>query len=493
MVIEQRCGTKAQMKPEYLTIALRIWLLFGGLLASQSQARTLATEIVIAPRLVHLRSGVEREWSEFPEAPHGQRLDVTFASTKNATEQTLFVRQQDVKQVWNVLLNGKKLGALTIDENDMVVTFAIPAGGLVEGDNSLRIESPPASKSASDDIRVGQIAVVSRSVRESLREATLDVEVVDADSKQPLPCRITVLDARGAMQTLGAESDDHLAVRPGMTFSSTGRATLGVPAGRYTIFAGRGFEYSLARAEVTVGAGETVKRSLSIRREVPTEGYVACDTHVHTLTHSGHGDATIEERMITLAGEGIELPIATDHNQHIDYEETDGTYRSHGTDESLVVRSSHSSHWFPTSHEMRRGRQVYRVTRPTPNWSPARIGSLPRQSISSIFSDWTAAPVSSVNVATIFREAISNTSPVEGYANLPSRPNVIQPGSSFTFKLATCLGGSVVTSKTCICRLKASQTQISFSSGVRPMPWLGQPCRLTGPFGKPSTSTRCSF
>src|SRR6185369_15361008 len=40
--------------------------------------------------------------------------------------------------------------------------------------------------------------------------------------------------------------------------------------------------------------------------------------HTHTLTHSGHGDATVEERMVTLAGEGIELPIATDHNRHID-------------------------------------------------------------------------------------------------------------------------------------------------------------------------------
>ena len=29
-------------------------------------------------------------------------------------------------------------------------------------------------------------------------------------------------------------------------------------------------------------------------------------------------------------------------------------------------------------------------------------------------------------------------------------------------------------------------TQTSFSSGVRPMPWLGQPCRLTGPFLNPS-------
>jgi hypothetical protein len=37
------------------------------------------------------------------------------------------------------------------------------------------------------------------------------------------------------------------------------------------------------------------------------------------LTHSGHGDATLDERMLTLAGEGIELPIATEHNLHVDY------------------------------------------------------------------------------------------------------------------------------------------------------------------------------
>ena len=276
----------------------------------------------IEPELFHLRSGVDREWSEFPETSHGQQLDVTFASARNATEQTLFVRQQDVKQDWNVLLNGRKLGELVRDENDMVVAFAIPVDALVDGDNSLLIESPLAKKATSDDIRVGQITLTNRPVREALREATLDVEVMDADSKQPLPCRITVLDADGAMQSLGAESNDHLAVRPGMAFTSTGRATVGIPAGRYTIFAGRGFEYSLARADITVGSGETAKQTLVIQHEVPTEGYVACDTHVHTLTHSGHGDATVDERMITLAGEGIELPIATDHNTHVDYEES---------------------------------------------------------------------------------------------------------------------------------------------------------------------------
>jgi hypothetical protein len=48
---------------------------------------------------------------------------------------------------------------------------------------------------------------------------------------------------------------------------------------------------------------------------------VGCDTHIHTFTHAKHGDATIEERMLTIAGEGLELPISTEHNMLADFSE----------------------------------------------------------------------------------------------------------------------------------------------------------------------------
>ncbi len=95
------------------------------------------------------------------------------------------------------------------------------------------------------------------------------------------------------------------------------RSWVRVPAGDYTIHAGRGFEYGVATARVSVKAGDTVRQALTIHREVPTEGYVSCDTHVHTLTYSGHGDASADERVVTLAGEGIELPIITEHNRQL--------------------------------------------------------------------------------------------------------------------------------------------------------------------------------
>lgn len=280
-----------------------------------------AEELIVVPELVHLRSGNDREWSDFPEKANSKRLEIRFAASANDTEKTLRLRQQDVKQVWHVALNGKKLGELVRDENDMVITFTIPAKGMIEGSNLLTIESPPNSKVPSDDIRVGPVSIMDTSVREMLHACTITIQVEDRETKKPLPCRVTVLNADGSMQSLGAQSTRELAVRPGMVFTSTGRAEFGVPPGQYTVLAGRGFEYSLDQTTITIQKGESVARTLSIQREVPTEGLVACDTHLHTLTHSGHGDATIDERMITLAGEGIELPIACDHNKHIDYED----------------------------------------------------------------------------------------------------------------------------------------------------------------------------
>ena len=274
---------------------------------------------VLTRRLHHLRIDGPREWSEFPETPEADHLERKFSSKRNESEQTLVLRQQDVKQAWRIRLNGKEVGRLTVDENDMIVAFPLAAGLLVDGDNVLRIEQDPRRRDT-DDIRVGEITIHPRPMEKVFSEASLEIDVLDQGTDKQLPARVTIINRDGALQTVGARSNDSLAVRPGIVYTANGTARFGLPVGRYTIFAGRGFEYSLDSATVEITAGEHQRKTLRIRREVPTEGWVACDTHVHTRTFSGHGDATIDERMITLAGEGVELPIATDHNRHIDYE-----------------------------------------------------------------------------------------------------------------------------------------------------------------------------
>jgi len=278
-----------------------------------------AAERVLVPKLHHLRITPQREWDDFPAQAEATRLTCSFAAERNTREWCLHLRQQDVRQTWKVLLNTKELGRLPPDENDMVVYFSISPGWLNPTDNKLVIEQ--AGKVA-DDVRIGEVILDDRPVKESLSEATVDLSVLDAsnpDKPVATPCRITVLNAAGALMSAGASSNDHLAVRPGVIYSGTGKARFGLPAGEYTIYASRGLEYGLDSVRIKLRPGDVVARKLVIRREVPTRGWVSCDTHIHTLTYSGHGDAAVEEQVLAIAGEGIELPIATEHNRHIDY------------------------------------------------------------------------------------------------------------------------------------------------------------------------------
>jgi hypothetical protein len=280
----------------------------------------LAGVQVLDPRLHHLRAGGEPEWADFPRQAEGPALRLEFRSSANTAEWTLRLRQQDIKQTWKVLLNGKELARLPPDENDQFLALPVPPGTLRDGDNALAVEQVGK---VPDDVRVGEIALDDRPVRQVLSEATVEVTVLDggqADKAVPLPCRLTILDSRGPLAAVGADSGDRLAVRPGVVYTGTGRARFGLPAGDYTLHAGRGFAYGIDSVRLSLRPGDIVRKTLSIRREVPTPGYASCDTHVHTLTYSGHGDSTLDERVVTLAGEGIELPVATEHNRQVDYE-----------------------------------------------------------------------------------------------------------------------------------------------------------------------------
>lgn len=278
-----------------------------------------AQQITLTPKMHHLRNKGDREWADFPKKAESDQLNLAFNVKDVGGDWTLSFRQEDVKQDWRVRLNGKELARLPVDEIDMRVAFPVSSEMLVKGENSLTIGC--SSKRGPDDIRVGEIRIQPRKIEEVLGESTLKIVVHDDSAKRTTtPCRITIIDEGGSLVQTGAASNGHLAVRPGTIYTSTGSAEIPLPAGKYTVFAGRGFEYSLQRKSVELKADETASVELAIRRVVPTAGYVACDTHVHTRTHSGHGDSTVQERMITLAGEGIELPIATDHNVHIDHD-----------------------------------------------------------------------------------------------------------------------------------------------------------------------------
>lgn len=273
-----------------------------------------ADRLVLTEGLQHCRNADPREWSEFPAQAAARSLRIAFDAAATADEWCLSLKQQNVRERWIVRINDTLIGELHRDENPILGYWTVPPDTLRDGANVLTITSP---SDRPDDIRIGDVTIHRRSRTDVLHEARVIVRVVEADNRSPLPARIT-LTQDGHLMTVGAESGDSMAVRPGVIYCN-GRAEFGVPAGQYDLVVGRGPEYGIDVEPLSLQAGSTARQTARLARRVDTRGWVAGDTHVHTLTHSGHGDAGIRERMLTIAGECVELPIATDHNTHVDY------------------------------------------------------------------------------------------------------------------------------------------------------------------------------
>jgi hypothetical protein len=290
-----------------------VFFVFTVLLAGCFQTSTERNPKSFDFKVYHLGTAGKPEWLEFAhDPPHGRELYHAFPAEPGEGEATLLLYQSNVKYAWPVSLNGKKLGQLALTDNPTITAFALPAGSLKKEGNVLGVTPPKET----DDILVGLIRTDPRPLAQVVGESTLEIDVVEPIAGGGVPCRITIVDdALGALPPLAALPGQKLAVRPGCVYTADGRARVTLPAGRYRVYAGRGTEYSLATERVSVSAGGTRKIPLKIHREVPSANLVACDTHIHTLHFSGHGDATDDERALTLAGEGIELPIATEHNQ----------------------------------------------------------------------------------------------------------------------------------------------------------------------------------
>ena len=260
----------------------------------------------------HLRSGTEPEWDAFKgRIPDGRDLALSFDLDAAPRGAALLLFQENVKHRWGVEVNGRRVGQLELQEEPLVSRFPMPDDLLRAGANQLRLLAPKES----EDILAGYVGVEPAAVCE------VEANVFEAGGSA-IPARITVVDeALGALAPLRAAPAPALAVRPGVVYTSTGHAAFRLPPGRYTITASRGFEYGIDVRRLTLEPGPKRALAFTIRREVPTPRWVACDPHVHTLTLSGHGDCTLAERMVTLAGEGVELPVATEHNRHASYRE----------------------------------------------------------------------------------------------------------------------------------------------------------------------------
>ncbi|MEQ1892005.1 MAG: CehA/McbA family metallohydrolase [Planctomycetota bacterium] len=146
----------------------------------------------------------------------------------------------------------------------------------------------------------------------------------------PLPARLTFVPAGSSPGAPAPVFDaahwraapGELAVRANVVYTRTGQGAFTVPAGKYTVYASKGLEWSLAAEELELAGGSEASFTAELTHELDTQGWIGADFHLHTLTHSGHGDADLAERLLSFPGEGLELAVATDHDHHTDYAPT---------------------------------------------------------------------------------------------------------------------------------------------------------------------------
>ena len=137
------------------------------------------------------------------------------------------------------------------------------------------------------------------------------------ESGRPVPAKIVV---RGLEATDDPDwGDDGIdGAADNAQYSADGTGTLAIPPGRYHVFVGRGPEYSLHEEDIEIAPDKSVSVVAKLERVVDTSGWISADLHVHAIP-SFDAPVRLVDRVRTLAGVGVEVAVATDHNRITDY------------------------------------------------------------------------------------------------------------------------------------------------------------------------------
>jgi len=133
----------------------------------------------------------------------------------------------------------------------------------------------------------------------------------------PMPARIRIL-GRDATPTPALGPDYFAAGAGEAVVTATGEAVIPLPPGNYRVIVSHGPEWSIAVSDIVVTEGTRPEIDARIEHVVPPRGWVACDFHVHQ-SPSDDSEVPIEDRVATLAAEGIDFAVPTDHNHVTDY------------------------------------------------------------------------------------------------------------------------------------------------------------------------------
>ncbi len=164
---------------------------------------------------------------------------------------------------------------------------------------------------------------VANTAGAAVDQGILNFQILDAQG-EPVSARLTFRTPDGSIPQLFTNrtaNPDDLAVRADVICTLSGAGSITVPVGEWVVHASRGPEWSIDDTRIDIKKDQALDAVFNLEHQVDTRGWAAADYHLHTLTHSGHGDSNMPERIISIASEALEVGIATDHNIHTDYSE----------------------------------------------------------------------------------------------------------------------------------------------------------------------------
>jgi hypothetical protein len=156
--------------------------------------------------------------------------------------------------------------------------------------------------------------------------ATLVLDITDDDG-QPLAAVVEVRWADGGTgptdpvpealrRAIGLDGPSE---RAAWAWTGGGQLELPILPGSVDLKIGSGFRHERATVEtVELVAGSATSRSVVLPRVLQHDGWFAVDTHLHGAP-SPDGSLPMEDRLITCASAGVDVPVTTDHDRLADY------------------------------------------------------------------------------------------------------------------------------------------------------------------------------
>ena len=152
-------------------------------------------------------------------------------------------------------------------------------------------------------------------------------DVRDADTDEPIPCKLTFVGVDGTARPafthndIGRPEGDLAIAAYDRVFSAVGAEDVRVPLGTYDIYISRGPEWDIAiHRKVVVGAAGA-KLTARLHHVIDTRGWLSADFHVHAAP-SPDSEVPLSHRIIEFVADGIDLLVSTDHNSVTNYAST---------------------------------------------------------------------------------------------------------------------------------------------------------------------------